>query len=240
MKDGGTPYSVSPYPTTTAPYIVIAGRHILQGMDGIVLEGKKPGATMIYDWASGKVVTANGYPAIYGRDNEIQKNWDTFGYRETYYTLNSKNDIVTSFPASDSIHVYSPERGTTRSHYAGYSGGVDIRPGVPSDPDSKARKFISQHQYSGVLYDRFNDLYYRILRLPGDGNARDVRNEVLLKPVVVIILDGHFNKVGEYRLPHDRYYTANAFVNPGGLHVNVVSEDDDLMSFRVFKPIKLK
>ncbi|MDE6771364.1 MAG: DUF4221 domain-containing protein [Muribaculaceae bacterium] len=235
-KDGGTRHSVSPFPTTTTPYTVVDGRHILQGMDGIVLQGKMPGATVIYDWNSGKVETANGYPSIYGEGNEIQNNWDTFGYRETYYTLNAKNDIVTSFPASDSIYVYSPNSGKSERHYAGYSETVDIKPGVPSDPDSKTRKFISQHQYSGVLYDRFNDLYYRIIRLPGNADAQDVRKEISSKPVVVIILDGEFNKVGEYRLPEDMYYTANAFVTPDGLHVNTVSDDDDLMTFRVFKP----
>lgn len=233
-------YSVSPFPTTTAPYIVTNGKHILQGMDGITLNGTLPGATLIYNWEANKATTGNPYPSIYGEADKIQDNWDTFGYRETYYTLNPRHEIVTSFPASDSLYVYSPDNGTTRGYYAGYSGKVNISPGVPSDPDKKVRKFISQHQYSGILYDKFNHLYYRIIRLPGNENTDNVRKELSKKPVGIIILDDNFNKVGEYMLPDDRYYTMNAFVSTNGLHVNTFSENDDIMTFRVFKPSPFK
>ena len=90
-----------------------------------------------------------------------------------------------------------------------------------------------------MFYDAENDVYYRLLRLPLESYDKDdLRIEIRRKPIAVIILDGELNKIGETVLPQDSYNPSNTFVTSAGLHVNVESQDDDLMKFRVFKLLK--
>lgn len=54
----------------------------------------------------------------------------------------------------------------------------------------------------------------------------------------VIILDAAFNVVGETLLPDFEYLILHTFVSPDGLHVQVLSDDDDRMRFKTFKVVQ--
>ncbi|MDR1356556.1 MAG: hypothetical protein LBJ58_02670, partial [Tannerellaceae bacterium] len=60
-------------------------------------------------------------------------------------------------------------------------------------------------------------------------------SHVIEKSLLVIILDSQFNKIGESYLPDAPYLTLSYFVSPEGFHIQVNSEDDDIMKFKTFK-----
>lgn len=233
---------VYPYPMTDAPYIVRNNSHFLQGMAGNSNESKtNPAASIIYDYQANTISYANKYPEIYGNPNRLFDNWDKFAYLQTSYTLSPENEIITSFHASDSIYVFNLLTETYRSYYAGYSHPLSISAGIANSQDAKIQDFIEGSQYAAILYDRFNNLYYRLVRLPlEDYNHNNLRMEILRKPLAIIILNKDFNIIGEYELPNERYYTSHIFVNSEGININVLSDDDDFLRFKVFKPIELQ
>lgn len=235
-KDGSMPkYSVLPFPTTSAPYMVKGNRHILQGMNGPESGSQIPGVTIVYDIAKDTLITGNPYPDIYGNDEDL-KRWDTFGYRQTSFTITPDGGIVTSFPASDSLYVYYPNDNRRVAHFAGYSSPTNINVGNVTDLNSKYINYLTQFQYCGIVYDNSANVYYRLIRLPkNDYDQNNLANEIARKQNAVIILDSDFNVVGETLLPEDEYYPINMFANSNGLHINVYSDDDDFMKFRVFK-----
>lgn len=241
-KSFNSSYSVYPYPMTDAPYIVRNGNHFLQGMAGHTEDSKiKPAVSLIYNYSKDSVCLGNEYPEVYGDMTTLYDNWDVFAYLQTSYTLSPNGEIVTSFHVSDSIYVHNPETGMRKSYYCGYSGHKNIYKGIAGGTDATIQKFIESTQYGAVIYDRFRDRYYRIIRLPLKEYDQDkLRIEMLKKPLALIIMDGNFNIIGEYAMPEDKYYTSHIFVSPDGVNINVLSDDDDFLKFKVFKPVALQ
>lgn len=233
-----TRHTVSPYPQTTAPYIVRGDLHYLQGMDGIVSGGLLPGATLVYNTKTGEIKSGSPYPSIYGQAEDIQNRWSTFGERASFSQVSPDNNVMTSFPVSDSIYVWNPELDILSSYEASYSGRPEITSSVGDTREESFEKYIRGFQYGPIFHDPYNKLYYRLFRTEGKIDATNLRASVTRKPLGVVILDEEFEKVGETMLPEGRYYPAHAFVNSRGLHIKSFSEDDDYMVFTVFRPSK--
>lgn len=100
--------------------------------------------------------------------------------------------------------------------------------------------YISQYQYSGIVYDPFRGLYYRLVLHPfKDYDVNNLRNDCRKKPVTIVILDEKFNKIGETRLPDNLYISGNTIVTKEGLCIQVHSDDDDFMKFAIFLPKRI-
>lgn len=230
-------YSVSPFPQTNVPISKAGDKLVLQGMNDVIGEGVLPAATILYDWHSGTISLRNPYPSAYPDKMKINEEWNTFAYREVPYTLNGRQEIVSSFPASDSIIVYDIKTDCYSSYFAGYSEETHIKPHVPTSKTDAQRNYLEQYQYSSILYDPYRELYYRLIVLPK--TDYDLNNPVTQqKALAVIILDKAFKKVGEYQLENERYMYINSFVGPEGLCINIFSEDDDYLSFKVLNVLR--
>lgn len=228
-------YAVSPYPLTISPYTVKNGIHYLQGMNGRAVEGQIPGSTLIYDEKAGNWKTENAYPSVYGANDEISE-WNPFGFRQTQYTFTPDGEMLINYPASDSLYTYNPMTGEHRTYNAAYSKPTNIHLVKVNSLEESYADYLKQYCYTSIHYDKFNDVYYRIIRTPiEDFDITKYRELLQTKPVVIIILNKDFKNIGEYSLPDDKYNHGNIFINKNGLHINVVSDDDDFMKFRVFR-----
>lgn len=206
-------------------------------MNDLLVDGVLPAATILYNWDENALEVANPYPSAYGNKKRINDEWNTFAYREVPYTINDKEEIVSSFPASDSLVVYNIHTGKYISYFAGYSEETNIKPHVPISKTDGLRNYLEQYQYSSVLYDVHHQLYYRLVVLPlMDYDLNDVLTQQ--KGLAIIVLNNRYEKVGEYLLAHERYMYINSFVSPEGLCVNYFSDDDDYLKFKIWKPIK--
>ena len=61
----------------------------------------------------------------------------------------------------------------------------------------------------------------------------------LRRELCVIILNNEFEKVGEYLVKERSHTYSHAFVSQEGLHINVLSDNDDYLTFITLKPCKL-
>ena len=227
-------------PQPYAPIKKVGNKIILQGQGGML---PKPNpdklcqaVTAILNLDDNSVYCANEYPVIYG---DVDNIWQVFSYRLPSYDLSPQDEMVISFPADDSIRVYNLQTKQTRSYFAGYSVPYEIRPARSGSMVDVTRSVYDQVQYSCIYYDRWHGLYYRILTLPVKEDYDINSRENLSRNLAVVILDKDFQKVGEYNVQEksDRY--AFMFVSPEGLHIQVLSDDDDYMTFMTLKPQKL-
>ena len=163
-----------------------------------------------------------------------------FYYKLPSYDLTPAGEMVISFQADDSLRVYNLQTKKSRSYFAGHSIPYKIRPARSSSMVDAVHSMLDQMQYAGVFYDRWNELYYRVMTLPVtedyDVNSRDfpARN------LAVVILDKDFQKVGEYNIQEKSKWYGFIFVSPEGLHIQVFSDNDDYMHFMTLKPEKLR
>lgn len=231
------PFTVGPFPLGDMPISKIGDIMILQGMGGPGEEdGLYPATTVLYDLKSDELRIANPYPIIYG--NEVAKHWNTFAYRVAPYTLNNKDEMVVSFPASDSVRVYDVHNDSYESFFAGYSLETDIKP-LPTNHSRMDLdiQYLEQYQYMGILYDKHHDLYYRLMLFPTFDYDISIPSSQY-KEMAIIVLNSSFEKVGEYKLGKAKYYFNNVFVTEEGLYINVPSDDDDYLRFITFKVCK--
>lgn len=230
-------YSVSPFPQTNVPFEKVGDVLILQGMNDVITDEVLPAVTVLYNWTDNKLKVKNPYPSVYKNKNKINEEWNTFAYRETPYTLNDKKEIVSAFPASDSIVIYNIRTDNYTSFFAGYSEETNIKPHDPKSKTDSQRNYLEQYQYTSILYDAHQGLYYRLVVLPKmDYDLNNTATQQ--KDLAVIILNKKFEKVGEYILEHGRYLYINSFVTPDGLCINVFSEDDDYLKFKILRAVK--
>jgi hypothetical protein len=229
-----------PYPRCDAPIRMVNDNIILQGMNGRKQECKNPicMTTALYNIKTGSIIFANPYPKIYGDHAEISSSWGAFSYREVFYDINNQNEMIVSFPADDHIYVYDISSGNTKKFFSGYSIKDRISPLYKKTKYGDLMHYLEQTQYVGVFFDKYKNLYYRLVVHPLYNY--DVNNKsTWSKKISVIILDSHFNKVGEYDVLEYTNLCSNTFVSEEGLHINVESEDDDYLKFISLKPVNL-
>lgn len=228
-----------PLPTTSTPICKVGDNIILQGESGKRLESMtttEEFVTALYNIKKKTIKFANTYTPVYG---DLKTNaWHTFGYLVVPYCLNNKQEMAISFPADDSISIYNIDADQIKRYFAGYSTAKTSKPAGANTMGEIAKHYWSQTQYTGIYYDKWNNLYYRIVAQPtSDYNINSKKNPV--KDLSIVILDTYYNKVGEYDVKESTNLFTHTFVSPEGLHINVLSDDDDYLTFLTLKPVKL-
>ena len=230
----------SPYPRSDAPILKVKDNFILQGMC------RKPPrecttpqcmVTVLFNIKNDSILFANPYPDVYGNHKDIVDSWGEFSYKLAFYDINDRDEMTVSFPADDRIYVYDISSGNLKIFFSGYSSKDRISRRNNSAIGDLLH-YLEQTQYAGVFFDKYRNLYYRLVVHPlynYDVNDRYTWS----KKLSVIILDSHFNKVGEYDLEEVTGQYSKTFVSEEGLHINVESEDDDYLKFISLKPVKL-
>jgi hypothetical protein len=228
-----------PYPCMDMPIRKINNTFILQGMSGQISNTQKnpiPTVTALCNLSDATVKFVNSYPEIYGDTENLMNHWGAFSYRTVAYDLNDKGEMVLSYPADDHISVYDINSDTTRRYFAGYSKKDIIRQMDASRLD-ELLQYLENTQYGNIHFDPYRNLYYRFVNQPFyDYDINDPETQI--KKLSIVILDSEFNKVGEYDLKEKTSMSRHAFVSEEGLHIQILSDNDDYMKFITLKPVK--
>lgn len=243
-KRSSVAYFPSPNVVTSSPIKKIDNLLILNGY--LVGESwdetfDNSPTTLMVNLETDKIDYANGYPEFYHKYN-----WGGGPtYRSTCYEVND-NNIIVSFPASHEIQVFSIDNNSYSHHYAGSDEikeifSYDSPKKRPVDSEKVFEWYMGNPSYEGIFYDKYNQVYYRIARLPVDDYTPAITYNN--KPVVVIILDSDFNYIGETLLPaRHRYSPYNVFINEKGMNMQIKDDGengDDRMTFVTFKLEKI-
>jgi len=176
------------------------------------------------------------------------------GNSEGYGTYHPAEDkVVYSFKQDHMLfETYLSEREHTNKHFVGSRFFEDIPPlsasveeGVKMEYSAreKVREYIlTTPKYTRILFDPWNEVYYRFAYLPRTKEDY-IERPYRLKPSIIII-DKNFGKVGEIEIDQNGYYNnaklKHSIVTKDGLLIpwrNNIS--DDFLTLKVFKLAKV-
>lgn len=161
--------------------------------------------------------------------------------------VRDNGQIVYSFGIDQDVSVFDIESGSFYQEKSKLYTDYSISPMNINDPkgNQNIKYFIETDFFSEVFYDKYNKVFYRILKkaIPfkdQHGNAEIWEN----KPATVLILNEDFNQIGSYDLdPTINYYVRDMFVGKEGLYVSNVHPDnlnivEDSIKFTLLKLVR--
>lgn len=193
--------------------------------------------TTIYDFEKDSITFANNFPEQYQKYN-----WGGGFYRMPYFDVNKENQaVIVSFPQDHNLYVYSLLTQKQEKHYAGSASIPEIeaypeKKGLrTNNNENRVREwFFSTPTYRNVFYDKYRNLYYRLACFPTEEKLKEFTAGT--QPLLLIVLDKDFNYLGESLLPDNiDLRLTNSFVTKEGFNIQVLTDNDDLMTFYQFK-----
>jgi hypothetical protein len=131
-----------------------------------------------------------------------------------------------------------------KSYYAGSSYFKEPIPLKKLD-EADDHEIVSGY-FSGIKYDRFRKMYYRLAVHPIELlAANNQKNHYEDKRISVIILDRNFKKIGESILPEKLHLYTTWFVAEDGIYIsnhnrNNESLSENAISFTIYEPIQVE
>lgn len=176
----------------------------------------------------------------YDAEYPIEYREDAFGPNYLYsYTCptGSSNRILVSFSGSPDIVNYNLKNQTFFKIKYPYRKSGEIRNGLPSNSDyNKYTKFyITNPSYENCIFDRKNNLYYRIVAHPrSDDEYRDGKH---WKRKSLIVMDSTFHKVGEIDIKNENLNFMQVVSTDKGVFVSDFLDEEHLKLVRI-DPLK--
>ncbi|MDJ1505773.1 DUF4221 family protein [Xanthocytophaga agilis] len=241
--------SVWPSPFTNRPILwdktkselYLAGNFSNEG--GMFGSDKVRNNIVRFNYQSGTVDRLVHYPTFYWGGN-----WGGGGgLRQIFYDQNSeKSLLIISFMADPFLTAYNTQNGQIEKHYAAsryipHIKSMDYSPIYYEflDKLTKIEYYFKTPCYTSVIFDPYRHVYYRFAELAA---KQFDRSQPLYshKQKSIIILNRHFDKIGEILLPQSNYDANNFFVDRDGLYLLKKLETDNHLVFQRFELRALK
>ena len=161
------------------------------------------------------------------------------------FTYNpTKKNLVVNYPISPFLYEYSLEGVKIDSTYVGSKFievikpmTYDINDALKKNRDWEKEKMYSKStsDYSKVMYDAKNNLYYRIVYIRP--SEEDVKSGNGVLNFSVIITDDKFQKLGEQKFSSKTHTNSMILVSDLGLMIarrDLYNKDEDKMTFSIF------
>lgn len=183
-----------------------------------------------------KVGFVLNFPKVY-----TQKNY-SYLFGHYYLTCNDSQDMVYSFSGSDSLYILKTGKWAFQRSVSAKSSSIDAIESLPNPLGSMVSegqfyKYMqSKPQYSGIWYDKYRKVYYRVALHKDD----EIKNAWSAQPFSIIVLDANFNKIGETLFPAKKYHYLGIMVGKEGLYLplgnpNNEAVNEDNLEYDIFK-----
>ena len=140
------------------------------------------------------------------------------------FTKNEKNQLIVSFASVPDIYVYDLNTDKVIRKESVKSNYIDqVDPYEECDFNDVERYFTylkSVGKYQSIEYDKYRDLYYRIINLPQEGDPNGQRNQDIVMPFSIMMLDKDFNILTEKKFPARKYDPNDYFITEKGLWIS--------------------
>jgi hypothetical protein len=155
-------------------------------------------------------------------------------------TYNGANFIY-SFAISDSLYLVE-KSGSLKGFLANTKlSNKSILPMLKPNNNYDLEYVLENIQYSGIIYDKYRDVYYRFVMHPipyKDDNGGI--NNFHSKPISIVLLNKSLEIIGETKLEDNKFTLSMYFVGKEGLFVSNSNPDNNLIDenfaeFTIFK-----
>jgi Domain of unknown function (DUF4221) len=159
------------------------------------------------------------------------KNWGGTYLRMVYATNVKDSLIVVSFPASNELAVFNVLTNTTR--YIDCFPNIDsvVTP-VSTMKDLKikqidiAKHFFKQYSFQGIIFDKYRNIFYRILFKP-IAMKNKAKNSIGNLAPQILVYDSTFKYLGFTQIDGNIYSNSTYLVHPKGLFVQKINDSND-------------
>ena len=163
-------------------------------------------------------------------------------FSHTSHLLKGDDQLIVCLPFLNDLLIYNIDSEALTYAAAGHSGHGDILPLDNPSPYHDEQEYLESNSYREIAYDNETGYLYRFAYEGVDYKDLDgVRKNWDNKKPSIIILDKEMNKVGEYHLPVDQFYTRMFFTYQGKLYVSINHPDnnpsEDELIFVGLRPI---
>jgi hypothetical protein len=163
---------------------------------------------------------------------------DYYIYATTYNPVT--NEMIYSYPALDSVIIYSLSKNKATRVYFG-SQYINEIPQFNADDYKQAPSgiegeyFMQNPSFGPILFDPYRNIYYRLAFLKVDEkNAVYETKNAPTKQVSLVVYDNNFNFLGESILEKNKFWPNSVFVSKQGLHIQNKTETDETLDFTTF------
>ena len=178
------------------------------------------------------------YPSIFDHDVENPAGGDSFSYDYNY----TQNRLVCSFCGYDSLMI-SDDLQSVRWKNGKSRYMKSIRPKLEeaSEGIQALVKLKEKGEYHNIMYDKYRDVYYRIVELPYELKKNESPfDDPRGREFSIIMLDKDLNIIGETKFPGNKYFYKMSFVGRDGLYIsenNLANPefDENKLVFACFK-----
>ena len=178
------------------------------------------------------------YPDIFEDDVKVPAGG---GYEFTYDYNYKQERLVCSLTGYDSIMVTDDLKQVR--WYNGKSRYLkSMRPKVyEADGFDWLREATENPAYHNIMYDKYRDVYYRIVELPYELKQNESAFDTPKgREFSIIIFDKDLNIIGETKFPGNKYLYKMSFVGRDGLYISENNEanpefDENKLVFACFK-----
>ena len=232
-------YPLDPEALTLSPILYFNGNIVLSGSglgspDDATPENRP--ISCCINVSTGGIIYGSAYPEQY-----VQGEFGGVYFNSIYQTVDKRGNYIYSFPADHSVYFYRPDLSKYEKVYMGSryvskiessgSNSLDLF----KDKSLRIRYYISQPSYANIVYDKFRDLYYRIVEHPFMGQWESGQN--FSKPFSIIVMDGDKRIVTETPIIKDyaQLNLGNVHVPKAGLLIQKNCSDENRIEFIVYK-----
>lgn len=163
---------------------------------------------------------------------------------EVPFTKNSEEQLVFSYQTDPTIYVYEQNKDTLVNEYKEVKSKyadtiIPFKECDYSDVTTYFRYLKSVPRYRTITYDKFKNVYYRIVNLPSGDLPDGQRNQDIVMPFSIMVLDKDFTVITERKLPAKTYDPIDYFITEKGLWIsnnNEGAEDfnENTLSYTLF------
>jgi hypothetical protein len=196
------------------------------------------------DLNDGEIDYLSTFPEIYSKAF-----WGAYFKYDPSIALNTrKKEVIISYPIDHNIHVFNLESGLVKQYYVGSEFFEEIPP-YKNDPsfflkrnpserdENETNHAFSTSEYRGIIYDEWRELFYRVALIRP--SIETVISGDRRFSFSIIIFNENYEKVGETKLPNDKYDPSSIFLTRDGLAVfrkDLYSKNEDILVFDVLLP----
>ncbi len=235
-----------PFPSASAPILYVKGKLIIPTtFTRYQKDYQDYPSSLSLDLATKKVKFLSVFPELYSKAY-----WGTkFKYEPSIAYNHSTNVLVASYPVDPFLQKVNLESNEVSQHFVGSEHFESIPP-FKSDPFHYLKKEngtrdqeeedhgMTTSDYRGIYYDQNHNLYYRValIRPPleklFDSEGPDFS---------IIILDEHFEKLGEHFFSSQLYDPSKILMSSKGINLfrkDVHGSNENKIVIEIFEPVE--
>lgn len=153
-------------------------------------------------------------------------------------------EILYSFPLSDSIIVSNTMYESNKTVFAGFSQRDQVSSLMVArtqddlgdlSSNDQLESFLNSFNYDKFMYDKYRKIYYRFVEFAVPNQLENI--PVRIKPLGILIFDENFNRIGEFDLGYGKYVTLHSFVSKNGLNLvnyEKIQSEESSITFDTF------